>query len=84
MCLLLRARDFSLSSSLIHSTLVGVNNFIYLKFNSHLLVIGGGSQEMKAEQRSEKSSVTPVGGRSQCGTQQGKGSEDRGKFGILF
>lgn len=66
----------SFNSSLIHSALVRVNNFTYLKFNSHLLVIGGGSQEQKVELRSEKLSVTPVGGRSQCGTQQGEGGED--------
>ena len=30
----------------------------------------------RKEQRSEKLSVTPVGGRSQCGTQQGEGIED--------
>lgn len=59
----------SFSSSLIHSTLVRVNDFIYLKFNSHLLVTRGGSQEREVELRSEKLSVTPLGGRSLHGTQ---------------
>lgn len=65
----------SFNSSL-NSTLLRVNNFIYLKFNSHLLVIGNGSQEKKVELRSEKLSMTRIGGRSQCGTQRREKNED--------